>query len=861
MTTQVTATGMKVDYQKYNAYERNVKKMTSKRKQFIAGLLTICMTVTTFGLYGGTLNVSAGTDLEQKEIKYVKVDDISPYRSEGEYKPYDEMEGYVFAGWYENADETAPIGVDKKNNSAYAKLVPKEVMNVQAQISATLIDDNTGNDESGAIRFVTTVDSNKYQEVGFQFRINGGEATERTVPTAYKQLYIVTDNSGSSQQEVYPKYADSVGCNVSKYFVAYGFKNVRQDEYGYSIEAKPFWVTLDGTTVYGEAVTKTVNQGIFGTTWTDPLNMSCHTVINPESEEVIRTYTALNNMGSYLCSKAATGNVGLQATVTAEKVTGEPSAGVIVKAGDKSVQCFQQTSNNHFQRIGGSLPGFQEWNFNKALFNEGSGRIEAYVKDGQFHLLFNQKQIYCINMVALFENYTEEMPVSIGVYGYDAYLGKVEFTDLQYLTDEKDANAFANLKRWGYNSDCDPATVDSYNFEEGSFALVGQWNGKYTMPLLGKSKTWQVKGTMERTNSSSIGMGFEIKAGDKSLKLLGYQNGNGNGILAGNAGGWLNEWGGKREFVIGTAADDFFITPYQKSSVAFRAVIEKDVLYVWFDGELCWHVPLTGNGMCDFDADSDYELSLWIQGDWGGTGQMTNLDVKMGYQVTEQNEFEKDSNGKSYTFTDTMDILQKALRLENSGMIPEDWLTGTYRMPNIKGSCLLYGENRTGECGLSTDIILHPRSDGWQDGTFISVRIGTEERLFMAWSEGDLYNNGLFYLTAPALWSNKITGDAAFSNPIFNRGTLSVYNEAGTSHVKAYVKDGYFQIKYNGQVLVNEKMIDLFPTENGDYNAETSQVSIGIGGLNNLDDAWRRTQPTFSNTTFYYGDISALVSE
>ena len=846
--------------------------MTSKRKQFIAGLLTICMTVTTFGLYGGTLNVSAGTDLEQKEIKYVKVDDISPYRSEGEYKPYDEMEGYVFAGWYENEDETAPIGVDKKDNSAYAKLVPKEVMNVQAQISATLIDDNTGNDESGAIRFVTTVDSNKYQEVGFQFRINGGEATERTVPTAYKQLYIVTDNSGSSQQEVYPKYADSVGCNVSKYFVAYGFKNVRQDEYGYSIEAKPFWVTLDGTTVYGEAVTKTVNQGIFGTTWTDPLNMSCHTEIDSETEAVTKTYVVKDSEVSHLYNnKAMSGNTGISADLS----FGGRNVGITVRVGNDSWQFLTNTQRqsvfmkNHIWNDGNSricgdfsVPDFDA----DAMTN-----IKGIVKDGYFYLFVNEQEAFCANMAGLFPGYDKNSQVSMGVCGL--YAGGARFQNMRALSLDEITNT--DTKQWGYYSNSPYA--DSYNFEEGSFqATTVQWNGR-VMPLLGKSKTWQVTGAMERTNDVKIGMGFRIRSGEKELRLLGFEN----GMLIGYDGesNWPNMWIPEkwRTYLLNDNMDAFFGQPKTRDSINYKAVIFEDVLYVWFDGKLGWHVPLTDNELYNFDAGSDYELALYVKTDDGGFSQMTNLKVKMGYQVTEQTEFTTDSNGKSYSFTETMDILQKTLGVENSGMILEEPLTGTYRMPNIQGSCLLYSEKKTGECGLSTNIAWQKKETWWQAGTFISVRIGSEERLFMAfsttgktWDNGynNAYNNGLFYLTAPKLWTNKFgTNGDVWSCAGANYGDggaftpVEPYTTDGTSKVIAYVQDGYFHIKYNGQELVNKSMRELFPEGNGDYDANTSLVSIGIGGLDENGNEWDRNQATFSNTTFYYGDISALVSE
>lgn len=115
----------------------------------------------------------------------------------------------------------------------------------------------------------------------------------------------------------------------------------------------------------------------------------------------------------------------------------------------------------------------------------------------------------------------------------------------------------------------------------------------------------------------------------------------------------------------------------------------------------------------------------------------------------------------------------------------------------------------------------------------------------MAWPNKNKFNNGLFYLTAPALWSNKFTGDAAWGNPLFQMGELPIYKEDGTSHIEAYVQGGSFHIKYNGQELVNRSMTELFPEGHGNYDANTSQVSIGIGGLQT-----NQNQARFSNTIF-----------
>ena len=845
-------------------YEKGCEKMNNRRKRFTAWLLTFCMIVTVLAVHGGTLDVSASTDLEDstesKEIIYEWVSDISSYRS-GTYTPYTKN-GYVFAGWYKSEDETQPLAKEAKDGGAYAKLVPEKVWNVQAQISATLCDSDTGNDENGAIRFVTTVDSDKYQNVGFEFSIDHGAAFEKTITTVYSSLYAVSnkDGSGTAVSEQTPS---KVGCDVSKFFVAYGFRNVPQADYGMSIAARPFWLTLDGTKVYGKQATRNVNQGIFGTTWTDPWNMSCYT-----EEGAPDTYTALKDQASYLYSKATVGNVGVAATVTAlsgqnaEGNAVHPSAGVTVKVGDRSVQFLRQSDNNLFKRVRNHTwtAEMEKWGTENPWYAEGVCQIKAFVKDGHFYLLVNNVQIYCMNMVALFEDYDENTPVSIGICGWDASLGTVKFTDLQYLSGEEVASSEA--KEWGYYSDAPNA--DSYSFADGSFALTNQWSSK-SMPLQGQSKTWQIEGTMERTNDAEIGMGFGIKAGDKFLKLLGYVNTAGNGIMAAGAEneGWLNEWipETRRKYVLNGKADGFFAQPRTRDTAAFRAVIYEDVLYVWFDGELCWRVPLTDNDFCKFEAGSDYELSLWIQGNWGGLGKMTGLQVKMGYQVTGQTAFATDKADKVHSFADTMAIFRKTLGAENGDMILEDPFTGTYLMSD-KGSVWLYGEEEKGECGLTVDIAWLSKSGWWDSGAFISVRIGEEERLFMGWSNPSNFNNGLFCLTAPTLWVNKFAPNGNFweyEGRTLGDGTSGIipYKEDGTTHVDAYVKDGYFRIAYNGNVLVNKRMAELFPEGYGNYAAADSPVSIGIGGLQT-----NQNQARFSNVTFLTAEeTAALVLE
>ena len=50
-------------------------------------------------------------------------------------------------------------------------------------------------------------------------------------------------------------------CEESTYFKTFTLKNMPSSDYGVEITAIPYWVTVDGTTVYGSQATKTINEG------------------------------------------------------------------------------------------------------------------------------------------------------------------------------------------------------------------------------------------------------------------------------------------------------------------------------------------------------------------------------------------------------------------------------------------------------------------------------------------------------------------------------------------------------------------------------------------------------------------------
>ena len=57
--------------------------------------------------------------------------DVSEFRKEGTAYTYPTKPGYVFAGWYTDADYQTPLGLDVKEGNAYAKFVSEDVLKVK----------------------------------------------------------------------------------------------------------------------------------------------------------------------------------------------------------------------------------------------------------------------------------------------------------------------------------------------------------------------------------------------------------------------------------------------------------------------------------------------------------------------------------------------------------------------------------------------------------------------------------------------------------------------------------------------------------------------------------------------------------
>mgnify|MGYP002529368136 CR=1 FL=1 len=194
----------------------------------------------------------------------IRYNNIKEYRGADGYT-HPELDGFVFAGWYTSKLCQAPVGEGVKRGSAYAKFVPKEILSVKAQVTANLLDGDDTNDDAGAIRFVTSVDTLRYKEVGFLFDITGNASTlTRSSDIVYDTLYAVDPRNGvvTGEENRMTYTPQATFCSMSAYFKAFTFYQLTKEDYAKEFKVTPFWITLDGTTVYGTPTVKSVNQGI-----------------------------------------------------------------------------------------------------------------------------------------------------------------------------------------------------------------------------------------------------------------------------------------------------------------------------------------------------------------------------------------------------------------------------------------------------------------------------------------------------------------------------------------------------------------------------------------------------------------------
>lgn len=149
-----------------------------------------------------------------------------------------------------------PNGTTKSN--VYAKYVDGDVLGVKAQVLGGT------NDKSNYtnIRFLTSVDSLNYKVMGFDITFTNpytGQTRKRDY-ACNKYVYeniVAMDAQGTGVAYA----ADEIFSSNSGYFKAYTITNTPNWAFSEAFTVEPYWITLDGTKVYGDPVDKSVWMG------------------------------------------------------------------------------------------------------------------------------------------------------------------------------------------------------------------------------------------------------------------------------------------------------------------------------------------------------------------------------------------------------------------------------------------------------------------------------------------------------------------------------------------------------------------------------------------------------------------------
>ncbi len=196
--------------------------------------------------YKGGLDYSNGPALAENGYEAAaNYMDIAPYRSAQGYTA-PELSGFVFAGWYADAELTQPLSMNQTAGWAYAKFVDANVLTLKFQTTYGTTADSSSTD----LRLLTSVADLQLNSVGFV--VNVSTATQNLNSRTVYEKIKAGDTIISEPNRIFG--ADSA------YFVTYTLLDVPQTMFDTTFDVTPCWKTMDGTTVTGTPRTFCISE-------------------------------------------------------------------------------------------------------------------------------------------------------------------------------------------------------------------------------------------------------------------------------------------------------------------------------------------------------------------------------------------------------------------------------------------------------------------------------------------------------------------------------------------------------------------------------------------------------------------------
>ncbi len=182
--------------------------------------------------------------------------DITGYRgsdvnSGKDYYTAPTKSGYVFAGWYQDANYEEAVSSSTVSGTAYPKFVDDEVLTIKAQVTA----ETTATSESTNLRVITGVDTLNYSKIMIHVSatLASSKVIDKSITTSRVYTQVRTPSGLVDVSEVF-------GSPVT-YATSVVLSNIQQADFSTNFTITPSVVTLDGTTVTGTTRVLTPSEG------------------------------------------------------------------------------------------------------------------------------------------------------------------------------------------------------------------------------------------------------------------------------------------------------------------------------------------------------------------------------------------------------------------------------------------------------------------------------------------------------------------------------------------------------------------------------------------------------------------------
>lgn len=374
-------------------------------------------------------------------------------------------------------------------------------------------------------------------------------------------------------------------------------------------------------------------------------------IYNPIAGAYIAKYI---DSSAVLYGNASATTVGIQTDIQWHDMAGSDGAvGISVKSATtgKSVEWMLRADNKTLRKLeNATWDQYEDIALsNVTPFNSQElCRLSAVVQNGTLKLMCNGDLADTFDLSEYLDGYSNEN-VFLGIATNNSDEGIAYFTDIKYYTGDA-ATALLPDEMQGEDTsvpECGLSKLEnaSSTIDESGLNIyrAATRDGVSVATIDGANKEWSISGTMKQPDLGRLlPQGFVITSGEKSLKLLGAENGF---ISVVNDGEWNSD-----NSTIGSSAtyNSYFAgTERTSTSIDFALKIGNDKLYL-HTTNLVWMIDLTSETYGGFAAGSDYTISFVME-DYALEGTFENMKIQRGSDI--EKVFEVDESVGTYETT------------------------------------------------------------------------------------------------------------------------------------------------------------------------------------------------------------------